>query len=70
MPALLTDPSYTTISSLALPRRTATVRQSMVVRFLIGEIVTENVGYGEIMETGWSSTQHPLYFLRTHSRAS
>jgi len=22
------------------------------------------------MGSGWSSTQHPLYFLRTHSRAS
>ena len=24
----------------------------------------------EGMGCGWSSTQHPLYFLRTHSRAS
>ena len=29
--------------------------------------LTENVGDGE---SGWVPTQHPLYFLRTHSRAS
>jgi hypothetical protein len=49
----------------------AMVRQRVAVSFLIGQILARIVWDGQDgMESGWTPTQHSLYFLRTHSRAN